>query len=86
MIHLSIIQRSGENFVVDEVSIGDIEENEFDEILHTPKRRKLKTTSRYIFETLFLEGQDSDVTLNALNKEWKLHKVKFICYKLKDYY
>ena len=81
-----MIQRSGENFVVDEVSIGDIEENEFDEILHTPKRRKLKTTSRYIFETLFLEGQDSDVTLNALNKEWKLHKVKFICYKLNDYY
>ena len=60
--------------MVDEVNVD--EENEFDEILHTPKRRKLKTTSRYIFETLFVEGQDSDITLFALNREWKLHKVK----------
>ena len=44
--------------------------------MHTPKRRKLRTTSRYIFETLFLEGKDSDVTLNALSREWKLHKVR----------
>ena len=69
------LQRRGENNVVDEVDFENIEESEFDEILHTPKRRKLRTTSRYIFETLFLEGQDSDVTLNALNREWKLHKV-----------
>ena len=48
---------------------------EFDTLLHTPKRRKLRTTSRYIYDTLFIEGKDSDLTLNALNKEWKLHKV-----------
>ena len=68
------MQRRKSN-VVDEVDFENIEDSEFDEILHTPKRRKLRTTSRYIFETLFLEGQDSDVTLNALNREWKLHKV-----------
>ena len=64
--------------MVDEVHIENVEEEEFDDILHTPKRRKLRTTSRYIFETLFLEGQDSDVTLNALNREWKLHKVNTV--------
>ena len=49
---------------------------EFDDLLHTPKRRKLRTTSRYIYETLFVEGRDSDLTLNALSREWKLHKVE----------
>ena len=76
-LFINFLQRSGDQNVVDEVNIDDEEENEFDDILHTPKRRKLKTTTRYIFETLFLEGQDSDITLFALNREWKLHKVKF---------
>ena len=78
---INFLQRSGDQYVVDEVNIDDEEENEFDDILHTPKRRKLKTTTRYIFETLFLEGQDSDITLFALNREWKLHKVRFTTVK-----
>ena len=78
---INFLQRSGDQYVVDEVNIDDEEENEFDDILHTPKRRKLKTTTRYIFETLFLEGQDSDITLFALNREWKLHKVIFAVIK-----
>ena len=68
-------RRDEESNIVDDVDIEDVEEDEFDEILHTPKRRKLRTTSRYIFETLFLEGRDSDITVNALNREWKLHKL-----------
>merc|ERR1719273_1027950 len=68
-------RRDEESNIVDDVDIEDVEEDEFDEILHTPKRRKLRTTSRYIFETLFLEGKDSDVTVIALNREWKLHKL-----------
>ena len=56
-------------------------EEEFDEILNTPKKRKLRTTSRYIYENLFLEGRDSDVVVTALDKEWKLHKL-YLCQSL----
>nr|XP_006819928.1 PREDICTED: germ cell-less protein-like 1-like [Saccoglossus kowalevskii] len=48
------------------------------EFLHTPKRKKLHTTSKYIYETLFVSGQNSDVTIQALGKEWHLHKV-YLC-------
>ncbi|XP_077999402.1 germ cell-less protein-like 1 [Glandiceps talaboti] len=48
------------------------------EYLHTPKRKKLQTTSKYIFETLFINGQNSDVTISALGKNWNLHKV-YLC-------
>ena len=43
--------------------------------MHTPKKKRLKTTSRYIYETLFLEGRESDIIVSALNREWKLHKL-----------
>ncbi|XP_074650673.1 germ cell-less protein-like 1 [Tubulanus polymorphus] len=46
--------------------------------LHTPKRKKLKTTSKYIYETLFVNGENSDITVIAFNHEWKLHKV-YLC-------
>ena len=36
------------------------------------------TTSQYIYRALFQEGQNNDVTLIALGKEWKLHKV-YLC-------
>lgn len=36
------------------------------------------TTSQYIFDNLFQEGKDSDVTLNALGSSWKLHKL-YLC-------
>lgn len=35
-------------------------------------------TSHYIYKTLFLDGIKSDVTIEALNYEWKLHKV-YLC-------
>ncbi|XP_021365320.1 germ cell-less protein-like 1 [Mizuhopecten yessoensis] len=45
------------------------------DILHTPKRKRIKSTSNYIYQTLFLNGENSDVTISALGKEWKLHKL-----------
>lgn len=50
------------------------EEEDIDLVLNTPTRKKLKTTSRYIYETLFLGSQQWDVVVEAMGKEWKLHK------------
>lgn len=52
--------------------------NQIDKELHTPKRKKLMSTSQYIYKTLFLEGQNSDVTIVALNVDFKLHRV-YLC-------
>ena len=41
-------------------------------------RKKLKSTSKYIFETLFVNGEGSDIKLVALGKVWPLHKV-YLC-------
>ncbi|CAK8696766.1 unnamed protein product [Clavelina lepadiformis] len=39
------------------------------------KRKKLKTTSQFIYNALFLNGESSDVTIKAFDHEWNLHKV-----------
>ena len=39
------------------------------------KRRRLKSTSEYIYNALFLEGENSDIKIRALGQEWDLHKV-----------
>ncbi|XP_064404214.1 germ cell-less protein-like 1 isoform X2 [Halichondria panicea] len=44
----------------------------------SPKRKKIKSTSNYIYQTLFRDGINSDLTIRALGKEWKLHKV-YLC-------
>jgi len=49
------------------------DEAEIDTLMRTPKKKRLKTTSRYIYETLFMEGRDSDIIVSALNRDWKLH-------------
>ena len=41
-------------------------------------RKKLKSTSQYIYETLFLNGENNDVTIVALGKAWNLHRV-YLC-------
>ena len=41
----------------------------------TPSKRRLKTTTEYIYETLFKDGKDSDVVVKALGRSWNLHKV-----------
>ncbi|KAL1139368.1 hypothetical protein AAG570_006352 [Ranatra chinensis] len=51
------------------------DEAELIKSLHSPKRKKLICTAHYIYKALFVEGKDSDVTVNMLNKDWKLHKV-----------
>ncbi|KAK3091844.1 hypothetical protein FSP39_023121 [Pinctada imbricata] len=43
--------------------------------IHTPKRKKLLSTTKYIYQTLFLDGENSDIKIYALGQEWKLHKV-----------
>ncbi|XP_057671514.1 protein germ cell-less [Diorhabda carinulata] len=46
--------------------------------LHTPKRKKLVSTAKYIYQALFMEGQNSDVTVCALGEEFNLHRV-YLC-------
>lgn len=54
------------------------EEESAIESLNTPKRKKLLTTSQYIYKALFKEEQSSDVTVAAMGKLWHLHKV-YLC-------
>jgi len=42
------------------------------------KKRKLGNTSQYIYNTLFVKGENSDVTICAFDHEWKLHKL-YLC-------
>ncbi|KAG5887937.1 hypothetical protein JTB14_003032 [Gonioctena quinquepunctata] len=46
--------------------------------LHTPKRKKLISTANYIYQALFVEGKNSDVTVCALDREFHLHRV-YLC-------
>lgn len=43
-----------------------------------PSRKKLKSTSKYIYQTLFLNGENSDIKICALGEEWNLHKI-YLC-------
>lgn len=54
------------------------DEAETDQVLHTPQRKKMKSTSKYIYKALFVNGENSDVTIHALGKEWPLHKI-YLC-------
>ncbi|KAM8827431.1 germ cell-less protein-like 1 isoform 3-T4 [Spinachia spinachia] len=57
----------------------DSEQEEDDARLDTPRsRKKLKSTSRYIYQTLFLNGENSDIRICALEQQWNLHKV-YLC-------
>uniref|UniRef100_A0A3Q3K7V2 BTB domain-containing protein n=1 Tax=Monopterus albus TaxID=43700 RepID=A0A3Q3K7V2_MONAL len=56
----------------------DSEQDDDDAILDTPRRKKLKSTSKYIYQTLFLNGENSDIRICALGEEWNLHKV-YLC-------
>jgi BTB/POZ domain-containing protein 13 len=56
----------------------DTEKEEIERLLSTPKKKILRTTSQYIFDNLFQDGKDSDVTLTAIGTSWKLHKL-YLC-------
>ena len=43
-------------------------------LLSTPRKKKLHTTSQYIYENLFQAGKESDVTVVTLGRSWQLHK------------
>jgi len=49
--------------------------DDIDKLLATPKKKKLTTTSQYIYQNLFQAGRDSDITLLALGRSWNLHKL-----------
>lgn len=53
-------------------------DDEIDKRLRTPKRKKLMSTSRYIYKALFLDGLNSDVKLHMLGEGWNLHRV-YLC-------
>uniref|UniRef100_A0A8C5KFH2 Germ cell-less, spermatogenesis associated 1 n=1 Tax=Jaculus jaculus TaxID=51337 RepID=A0A8C5KFH2_JACJA len=60
---------------------SDTDEDEGDQqqrLLNTPRRKKLKSTSKYIYQTLFLNGENSDIKICALGEEWSLHKI-YLC-------
>ncbi|NXL68492.1 GMCL1 protein, partial [Chordeiles acutipennis] len=41
-------------------------------------RKRMKSTSKYIYQTLFLNGENSDIKICALGEEWNLHKI-YLC-------
>ena len=49
--------------------------DEIERLLSTPKKKKLHTTSQYIYENLFQAGKESDVTVVILGRSWQLHKL-----------
>lgn len=46
--------------------------------LVTPCKKKMKSTTNYIYKTLFVDGENSDIKVRALNKNWFLHKL-YLC-------
>uniref|UniRef100_A0A1A9WV05 BTB domain-containing protein n=1 Tax=Glossina brevipalpis TaxID=37001 RepID=A0A1A9WV05_9MUSC len=40
-----------------------------------PKKKRLLSTTQYIYQALFKEQKNSDIAIMALNKVWNLHKV-----------
>ncbi|KAM8974141.1 germ cell-less protein-like 1 [Pelodytes ibericus] len=56
----------------------DSESDDLENLLNTPRRKKLKSTSKYIYQTLFLNGENSDIKICALDQEWSLHKI-YLC-------
>ena len=48
------------------------------QLLLTPSKKRMKSTSAYIYKTLFVDGEGSDVTVCALGHSWRLHKL-YLC-------
>lgn len=46
--------------------------------LQTPKKKKLLTTTQYIYQALFKDQTNSDISVMAQGKIWHLHKV-YLC-------
>lgn len=78
LLPTSPLSRAATTFVKRKRKLPDDISEEDAEWASSPKRKKLMTTSQYIYRTLFLEGQNSDVTIVALGVDWCLHKV-YLC-------
>ncbi|XP_014663020.1 PREDICTED: germ cell-less protein-like 1 [Priapulus caudatus] len=48
------------------------------DILNTPQKKRLKSTSDYIYQTFFVNEENSDVCIKALGKTWNLHRA-YLC-------
>jgi BTB/POZ domain-containing protein 13 len=58
---------------------GGKEEGDSEEVEElSPRRKRIQTTSSYIYDTLFMKGVNADVSIAALGKEWKLHRL-YLC-------
>ena len=51
-----------------ETNEDEEEGDEQQQLLNTPRRKKLKSTSKYIYQTLFLNGENSDIKICALGR------------------
>uniref|UniRef100_A0A8C5ZYC3 BTB domain-containing protein n=1 Tax=Marmota marmota marmota TaxID=9994 RepID=A0A8C5ZYC3_MARMA len=45
------------------------------QVFSTSHRKKVKITSKYAYQNLFLNGENSDIKIRALGKIWYLHKI-----------
>ena len=50
-------------------------DGDFERLMRTPKRRRMLSTMAYVYETMFKGGEGSDVTLHALGRKWRLHRL-----------
>ena len=61
-----------------ETAMNALQKSNLNLELLTPNRKKMKSTTIYIYNTLFLNGEGSDIVVKALSKEWRLHKL-YLC-------
>uniref|UniRef100_A0A8W4FFN2 BTB domain-containing protein n=1 Tax=Sus scrofa TaxID=9823 RepID=A0A8W4FFN2_PIG len=54
------------------------QEDDLQKVVSTSQGKKVKIASEYAYQTLFLNGENSDIKIRALGKEWNLHKV-YLC-------
>ncbi|XP_003135186.1 putative germ cell-less protein-like 1-like [Sus scrofa] len=54
------------------------QEDDLQKVVSTSQGKKVKIASEYAYQTLFLNGENSDIKIRALGKVWCLHKM-FLC-------
>ncbi|XP_057573628.1 germ cell-less protein-like 2 [Hippopotamus amphibius kiboko] len=54
------------------------QDEDLQQVVSTSQGKKVKITSEYAYQTLFLNGETSDIKIRALGKVWCLHKM-FLC-------
>ena len=54
------------------------QEEDLQKVVFTSQGKKVKITSEHAYQTLFLNGETSDIKIRALGNVWCLHKM-FLC-------